>query len=89
MKRKPLEVTFHNPNPPEDSEKSAMDFVSRASQGLLKKEILRQADKKSKDKNITFKSSLTMDEIEENFEKTDVYSGIMQGLNEALGNDNK
>ena len=48
MKKKPLDITFHNPNSPEDSEKIAMDFVSRASQGLLKKEILRQADKKQR-----------------------------------------
>lgn len=42
-------------------------------------------DYRNKDtEDVTFKSSLTMDEIEENFEKTDVYSGIMQGLNEAL-----
>lgn len=45
MKQEPLKIKFHNPNSPEDSEKIAMDFVSRASQGLLKKEILRQADK--------------------------------------------
>lgn len=37
-----------------------------------------------KDENVVLKSSLTTDEIEENFKDVDVYSGIMQGLNEAL-----
>ena len=80
MKKKPLNITFHNPNSPEDSEAIARDFISRASQGVVKKEILKKEDSE----NTTFKSSLTMDEIEENFKSVDVYSGIMQGLNEAL-----
>lgn len=33
---------------------------------------------------IRFKSSLTMEEIEKNFQKTDIFSGIMDGLTEAL-----
>lgn len=33
---------------------------------------------------ITFKSSLTIEQIEENFKNVDVFSGIMEGLNEAL-----
>lgn len=80
MKKKPLDITFHNPNSPEDSEIIARDFISRAAQGVVKKEILKNED----NENTTFKSSLTMDEIEENFKSFDVYSGIMQGLNEAL-----
>ena len=80
MKKKPLDITFHNPNSPEDSETIARDFISRAAQEVVKKEILKNKDIS----NITFKSSLTMDEIEENFKSVDVYSGIMQGLNEAL-----
>lgn len=40
--------------------------------------------KNPKDKNVVLKSSLPLDEIEKNFENVDVYSGIMQGLNEAL-----
>ena len=80
MKKKPLDITFHNPNSPEDSEIVARDFISRAAQGVVKKEILKNED----NENTTFKSSLTMDEIEENFKSFDVYSGIMQGLNEAL-----
>ena len=80
MKKKPLDITFHNPNSPEDSEIIARDFISRAAQGVVKKEILKNED----NENTTFKSSLTMDEIEENFKSVDVYSGIMQGLNEAL-----
>ena len=31
-----------------------------------------------------FKSRLTNEEIEENFKKTDLFSGIMEGLEEAL-----
>lgn len=80
MKQKPLDITFHNPNSPEDSEKIAKDFISHAAQGVVKKEILKNKDSE----NIAFKSSLTTDEIEENFKNADVYSGIMQGLNEAL-----
>jgi len=33
---------------------------------------------------IHFESSLTNDEIEKNFEGIDFFSGIMEGLNEAL-----
>lgn len=33
---------------------------------------------------IRFKSSLTIEQIEENFKKVDFFSGIMEGLNEAL-----
>lgn len=33
---------------------------------------------------IRFKSSLTVEQIEENFRNTDLFSGIMDGLNEAL-----
>lgn len=33
---------------------------------------------------IRFKSSLTIEEIENNFKDTDFFSGIMEGLNEAL-----
>lgn len=33
---------------------------------------------------LQFKSSLTMDEIEENFKDIDFFSGIMDGLQEAL-----
>lgn len=54
MKQKPLDITFHNPNSPEDSEIIARHFISRAAQGVVKKEILKQIDKsseKSKDKN--------------------------------------
>ncbi len=80
MKKKPLDITFHNPNSPEDSEKIAREFISRAAQGVIKKEILKNEDRE----NTAFKSSLTTDEIEENFKNVDVYSGIMQGLNEAL-----
>lgn len=80
MKKKPLTITYHNPNSPEESEIIAKDFISRAAQGVVKKEILKNEDSE----NITFKSSLELDEIEENFESVDVYSGIMQGLNEAL-----
>ena len=80
MKKKPLDITFHNPNSPEDSETIARDFISRAAQGVVKKEILKNGNSE----NTAFKSSLTMDEIEENFKSVDVYSGIMQGLNEAL-----
>ena len=80
MKKKPLTITYHNPNSPEESEIIARDFISRAAQEVVKKEILKNEDSK----NTTFTSSLTMDEIEENFEGIDVYSGIMQGLNEAL-----
>ena len=68
MKKKPLNITFHNPNSPEDSET------------IVKKEILKNEDSE----DVTFQSSLTMDEIEGNFKSADVYSGIMQGLNEAL-----
>lgn len=81
MKKKPLTITYHNPNSPEESEIIARDFISRAAQGVVKKEILKKEDSK----NTTFTSSLTMDEIKENFfDSVDVYSGIMQGLNEAL-----
>ena len=80
MKKKPLTITHHNPNSPEESEIIARDFISRAAQGVVKKEILKKEDSK----NTTFTSSLTMDEIKENFDSVDVYSGIMQGLNEAL-----
>ena len=80
MKKKPLTITYHNPNSPEESEIIARDFISRAAQEVVKKEILKSEDSK----NTTFTSSLTMDEIEENFKSVDVYSGIMQGLNEAL-----
>lgn len=80
MKKKPLTITYHNPNSPEESEIIARDFISRAAQGAVKKEILKKEDSK----NTTFTSSLTMDEIKENFDSVDVYSGIMQGLNEAL-----
>ncbi len=34
--------------------------------------------------DIHFKSSLTLEEIENNFENTDFFSGIMEGLTEAL-----
>ena len=33
---------------------------------------------------IRFKSSLTVEEIENNFSETDFFEGLMQGLNEAL-----
>ena len=33
---------------------------------------------------LRFESSLTMDEIEENFKDIDFFSGIMEGLQEAL-----
>jgi len=33
---------------------------------------------------IRFKSSLSIEEIEENFKEIDFFSGIMEGLNEAL-----
>lgn len=79
MKKKPLDIAFHNPNSPEDSETIARDFISRAAQGVVKKEILKNEDSE----DVAFQSSLTMDEIEENFKGIDVYSGIMQGLNEA------
>lgn len=80
MKKKPLDITFHNPNSPEDSETIARDFISRAAQEVVKKEILKNEDSE----DVAFQSSLTMDEVEENFKGVDVYSGIMQGLNEAL-----
>lgn len=35
-------------------------------------------------KELRFQSSLTMQEIEENFKGIDFFSGIMDGLNEAL-----
>ena len=35
-----------------------------------------------------FKSSLSMDEIEDNFKGTDFFSGIMEGLEEALAHKN-
>ena len=38
MKKKPLDITFHNPNSPEDSETIAKDFISRAAQEVVKKE---------------------------------------------------
>ena len=34
--------------------------------------------------DIRFESSLTMEEIEDNFKDMDFFSGIMEGLNEAL-----
>ena len=34
--------------------------------------------------DITFKSNLTMDEIEKNFAEMDFFSGLMEGLEEAL-----
>jgi len=33
---------------------------------------------------IRFKSSLSIEEVEENFKNADLFSGIMEGLNEAL-----
>lgn len=33
---------------------------------------------------IHFESSLTIEEIDRNFEDVDLFSGIMEGLNEAL-----
>ena len=33
---------------------------------------------------IRFKSSLSIEQIEENFKDIDIFSGIMEGLNEAL-----
>ena len=33
---------------------------------------------------LRFKSSLTMEEIEDNFKDVDFFSGIMEGLQEAL-----
>lgn len=33
---------------------------------------------------IRFKSSLTIEQIEDNFKNMDLFSGIMEGLNEAL-----
>ena len=33
---------------------------------------------------IHFESSLTIEEIDSNFEDVDLFSGIMEGLNEAL-----
>lgn len=80
MKKKPLDITFHNPNSPEDSETIARDFISRAAQEVVKKEILKNEDSE----DVAFQSSLTMDEIKENFKGVDVYSGVMQGLKEAL-----
>ena len=38
----------------------------------------------SEHKDITFESSLSIDEIERNFEGMDFFGGIMSGLNEAL-----
>lgn len=49
MKQKPLDITFHNPNSPEDSEIIARDFISRVAQGVVKEEILKQADNCSKE----------------------------------------
>ena len=34
--------------------------------------------------NLTFESSLSLDEIEENFKNIDFFSEIMEGLQEAL-----
>ncbi len=34
--------------------------------------------------DLVFQSSLTMDEIEENFKDVDFFSGVMEGLQEAL-----
>ena len=34
--------------------------------------------------DLVFKSSLTMEEIEDNFKDSDLYSSIMEGLQEAL-----
>ncbi len=34
--------------------------------------------------DLVFQSSLTMDEIEENFKDVDFFSGLMEGLQEAL-----
>lgn len=34
--------------------------------------------------DLSFESSLSMEEIENNFKNTDFFSGIMDGLNEAL-----
>ena len=38
--------------------------------------------------DLRLKSSLTMDEIENNFKDTDFFSGIMEGLEEALAHKN-
>lgn len=35
-------------------------------------------------KEVTFQSSLSYDEIEENFKNVDFFNGIMDGLQEAL-----
>ena len=37
---------------------------------------------------LIFKSSLSADEIEHNFNNTDLYSGLLEGLNEALAHAN-
>lgn len=36
---------------------------------------------------IRFKSSLTMEEVEENFNDFDFFTGMMEGLNEALAHE--
>lgn len=38
---------------------------------------------------LSFASSLSLEEIEENFKDTDVFSGVMDGLNEALSHSRK
>ena len=36
---------------------------------------------------VRFESSLTIDEVEKNFDDFDFFSGIMEGLNEALAHE--
>ena len=40
-------------------------------------------------RSLLFESSLTLEEIEQNFADVDVFSGIMDGLNEALANEKR
>ena len=41
-KNKELTITFHNPNNEKDSKLIAEDFISRASQSVVKKYLLNQ-----------------------------------------------
>lgn len=43
-KNKELTITFHNPNNEKDSKLIAEDFVSRASQSVVKKYMLNQGN---------------------------------------------
>lgn len=48
MKKKPLTITYHNPNSLKDSEIIAKDFISRAAQEVIKKELEKQIKIKEK-----------------------------------------